>query len=62
MEVKKVLNLAQEEFEVLVKAGELVGRVNQMFESGEIDNTQVDVGKLINALAEVTTKVKDKIS
>lgn len=62
MEVKKVLNLAQEEFEVLVKAGELVGRVNQMFESGEIDNTQVDVGKLINALAEVTAKVKDKIS
>lgn len=62
MEVKKVLNLAQEEFEVLVKAGELVGKVNQMFESGEIDNTQVDVGKLINALAEVTAKVKDKIS
>lgn len=62
MEVKKVLSLEQEEFEVLVKAGELVGRVNQMFESGEIDNTQVDVGKLINALAEVTTKVKDKIS
>lgn len=57
MEVKKVANLSQDEFQAVVKAGEILGSVSKALADGEIDEVSDGGVKLITALQEVITKI-----
>jgi len=57
MEIKKVLTLSEEDEATLVAAGQLLGNINKMFESKEIDQISADTAQLIEALQTVIEKI-----
>jgi hypothetical protein len=57
MEIKRVLNLTQEEFDALIKAGEILGAANKVLEANEADELSDGLKNLISALKNVSEKL-----
>lgn len=60
MEIKKVLNLNDEEFDKLIAAGEFLGKVSKAKEEGTFDELSGGAEKIIEALRDVTVKILEK--
>ena len=58
MEIKKVLNLSEEEFAKLVAAGDILGSIRKALEAGEADELSNGVTGLLVALKDVLGKIK----
>jgi len=58
MEIKKVLNLSEEEFNKLVAAGEILGAINRSLENKEADELSDGAKGLLTALRDVLGKIK----
>lgn len=58
MEIKKVLNLSEEEFTKLVAAGEVLGAINKALEAGDADELSDGAKGLLIALKDVLGKIK----
>lgn len=57
MEIKRVLNLSQEEFEALIRAGEILGALNKALEAAEADEISDGVKNLVTAIKTVAEKL-----
>jgi len=57
MEIKKVLNLGDEEFNKLIAAGELLGAMKKSLEAGEADEISTSVLELVSAINEVSSNL-----
>lgn len=57
MEIKRVLNLTQDEFNALIKAGEILGAANKVLEANEADELSDGLKNLIIALKTVSEKL-----
>ena len=57
MQITRILDLTQEEFDVLVKAGEILGSIKKALKNGEADNLSAETRELLTALSEITDEV-----
>ena len=60
MEIKRVLNFSDEEFDKLIAAGEFLGKVSKSKEEGTFDELSGGAEKIINALKDVVVKILEK--
>lgn len=60
MEVKRVLNFNDEEFDKLIAAGEFLGTVSKAKEEGNFDELSSGAEKIIKALGDVVAKIIEK--
>ena len=57
MEIKKVLNLSEEEFAKLMAAGDVLGTIRKALEAGEADEVSDGVKGILIALKDVLGKI-----
>lgn len=57
MNISRVLNLNEEEFNKLIAAGELLGAINKALEASEADELSSGLAELVKALNNVTEKL-----
>lgn len=57
MNISRVLNLNEEEFNKLIAAGELLGAINKALEANEADELSSGLVELVKALNTVTEKL-----
>lgn len=57
MNISRVLNLNEEEFNKLIAAGELLGAINKALEASEADELSSGLAELVKALNTVTEKL-----
>ena len=57
MEIKKVLNLSEAEFNKLIEAGEILGTMNKTLETGDADELSSGTADLVKALNTITDKL-----
>ena len=60
MVIKKVLNLSDEEFNLLMSSGELLGAVKKSFEKKEVDELSSGAKELLRALQKVIEEILEK--
>lgn len=59
MEIKKIANFTEEEFDLLIKTGELFSKVKTDIENGDIDGLNDVAENILAALKEVINKILD---
>ena len=57
MEIKKIGNFTEEEFDTLTKAGNILGSIAKAGSNGEFDELTPEAVQLIAALKEVISKL-----
>ena len=57
MNISRVLNLNEEEYNKLIAAGELLGAINKALENNEADELSGSLVDLVKALNSVTEKL-----
>ena len=57
MNISRVLNLNEEEYNKLIAAGELLGAINKALEANEADELSSGLAELVKALNTVTEKL-----
>ena len=60
MVIKKVLKLSDEEFNLLMSSGELLGAVKKSFENKEVDELSSGAKELLRALQKVIEEILEK--
>ena len=60
MVIKKVVNLSDEEFNLLMAYGELLGAVKKSFENKEVDELSSGAKELLRALQKVIEEILEK--
>ena len=57
MQITRVLNLTEEEFNKLIETGEILGAINKTLEANEADELSSNLADLVKALNSVTEKL-----